>query len=142
MTPKMVYVLPPCRDPHDTHDLLYYVVKQLTSNSGYALAIDITMATRVTVRLHAVHEFDYRRTWQLFSLCLDKDPVMLVQIAGREGDDYYHQFITNVSQYHVMVAYLRSLSAEVLGDDEITSVLDAEMACEDLTSFYGWVLPE
>src|SRR5574338_357838 len=64
---------------------------------------------RVAVRIHKDFDFDGRRFWRVADVCLDGNPFMIVQNAGREGDDSYDRFITDVEAYRKAVEYIFSI---------------------------------
>ncbi len=92
---------------------------------------------RVTIRVYGYRREDVRRFWLLAGVFLDNQPVMIIQNAGREGDDHCRRFITDRSRYMDMWLYLSSLydgprkapppSDEVAVDQDISQ----------LTDFYG-----
>lgn len=84
--------------------------------------------------------FDRRRTWELYTLWKDKKPFMIIQLAGREGDDVVNRYITNKELYIETVEYLESLiekkdDIETIEEDIETIEEDIEMPL--LTNFYG-----
>lgn len=89
---------------------------------------------RVEIRYYKRFNFDGRRFWALASVWFDDAPVMIIQNAGREGDDHAARFITDPEQYTSMVHFIASLRQVKL--DEVKDVVKAT---DDLPleSFYG-----
>lgn len=95
---------------------------------------DFGDSDRVEIRIIKEHWFDNCRLWRLATVWFDRQPVMVIQNAGREGDDWERRFITNDRQYKAMIEHLNSL---FIADD-----LDADCVSEaddlpGLTEFYG-----
>jgi hypothetical protein len=80
-------------------------------------------------------QYDYRRYWELTTVWFDGQPVMIVQNAGREGDDYHERFITDPHAYADMVGYLRTLLPADLNDP--SDVVDPNVERDDLLAFYS-----
>ncbi len=87
---------------------------------------------RVSVRVVHRTTFDHRRYWQLATVWLDESPFMVIQNAGREGDDHYARFITDLDTYGEAVRYLLSLAPVAPAD-----VVDPDEPRDDLDRFYG-----
>jgi hypothetical protein len=61
---------------------------------------------------------------------------MMVQNAGREGDDHAHRFIINVDSYKEIMEYYGKGHDITINDD--TSIIeDLEEYCRNYTEFYG-----
>lgn len=89
---------------------------------------------RVEIRDIKDVDFDGRRIWRLSTVWFDGKPVMIVQNAGREGDDHARRFITNLPLYAEMVGYLASLQKpDIDGKD----VIDPTEKRNDLDDFYN-----
>lgn len=90
---------------------------------------------RVEIKFLKNHNFDYRRIWRLATVWFDDKPVMVIQNAGREGDDHRARFITDAPRFNDMCDYIKALctiKCEVQRD-----VVDATVDIENLTCFYG-----
>ena len=82
---------------------------------------------RVEIRVMQHVNWDFRRYWRLATVWFDSEPVMVIQNAGREGDDHAQRFVTHEATYRAMISYLLSLVdftptslCDVVGvDDEI-----------------------
>jgi len=91
---------------------------------------------RVEIKYHADKMTDPRRCWILASVWFDDKPVMIIQNAGREGDDHAHHYVTLLSLYKEMVTYIKSLIKPTF-DDVTIPVIDQEEDIKALTEFYG-----
>ncbi|QST02148.1 hypothetical protein IMZ31_22105 (plasmid) [Pontibacillus sp. ALD_SL1] len=87
---------------------------------------------KVMIKVYVDYSFDGRRSWKLASVWFDEQPVMVVQNAGREGDDHSARFITSKELFSKMVEYIESLSEEeetcvgdLYNEDEDVEGLDA-----------------
>lgn len=132
MTPAELYLRTPEEESKDLsilkgcyYDHLPEVGKQGCSFEGNE---------RVTVKYYKLFRFDYRRFWCLASVWLDDLPFMIIQNAGREGDDWHARLITDQEKYSKAVLYLRSFVPIELIEFPITP-LDFDIPT--LTSFYG-----
>lgn len=77
---------------------------------------------------------DGRRIWRLATVWFDKTPFMVIQNAGREGDDFSHRYITDAVTYSKAVHYLVSLYE---GQIQPVELVDPELDFPELTEFYG-----
>lgn len=67
---------------------------------------------RVEVKEIISYCFDGRRVWDLSTIWFDGNPVMVIQEAGREGEDHVADYVTDKERYREMIQYLRSLEEE------------------------------
>jgi hypothetical protein len=65
---------------------------------------------RIAIRYYKDFDFDGRRFWRLAAVCFDGLPFMIIQNAGREGDDHHRRFITDLHQYKDAVKYVLSIA--------------------------------
>lgn len=93
---------------------------------------------RVEIRYWKDHMYScYRRIWRLAGVYFDGKPVMIIQNAGREGDDFRARIVTDVDSYRKLIQYLGRLLYEVEGDTPVDDVHDPSVDLGDkLTSFY------
>ena len=96
--------------------------------------------TRIEIRTLHWHTFDGRRTWELKTVWFDNRPVMIIQNAGREGDDHCHRFVTDKALLTELVLYVTSLLPQPESDNDTTFV-DIDEAREDLAYFYSESFP-
>ena len=83
---------------------------------------------RVEIHYYKDYSFDVRRIWTLAAVKFDDKFVMVIQNAGREGDDYVRRFITDIDTYNDMVAYIATL----IPPDENKSQGDVRGVDEDI----------
>lgn len=137
MTAKQIYNLKPTKVTRD--------IEVLTSTSITHIPelefeyIDESLNEKVEIKYYVDYCFDGRRTWTLASVWYINQPVMIIQNAGREGDDCVDRFITNEKLYYKMVEYLKSL---IQRKEEITDLLDENEENPSLTNFYSHRLEE
>lgn len=91
----------------------------------------------VEIKYYKDHSFDGRRVWVLASVWYENEPVMIIQNAGREGDDHRKRFVTNKELYIKMVQYIMNL---LLVDKDIDDICDENDDISGLASFYGYKL--
>jgi hypothetical protein len=94
------------------------------------------LSDRVEIRIIKQFDFDGRRFWRLATVWLDGYPVMIIQNAGREGDDHSARFITDALRFREMCAHIAALMVHhvtALSEDTV----DLNQEIEQLTSFYG-----
>lgn len=96
------------------------------------------MNSKMEMRVYKNHNFDGRRRWVLASIWFEGKPVMIIQNAGREGDDHTARFITDHNSYAKMVAYLLSFKEE----DSSCDVYRENEDIPNLTEFYGYSLED
>jgi hypothetical protein len=90
---------------------------------------------QIEFRIHKNFDFDGRRFWKLVSVWFDGQPVMILQNAGREGDDHVDRYITAPELYREMVSYVQSLlPVEV---KNVNDVVEEDEEIENLADFYG-----
>ena len=97
--------------------------------------------TRITTVVHAFYAVDYRRYWAIWSAWLDGKPYMLMQNAGREGDDYRERYITDNNLYNEALQLLRTC----FHDSAITAnhvVWDINKDVPEIEDFYGTTIQE
>lgn len=91
--------------------------------------------TKIQIKIYKHFDYDFRRFWRLASVWFEGKPVMIIQNAGREGDDHKKRFITDESAYISMVQYIKSL-LPVLFETKIEDVVDPEEEIDKLDKFY------
>lgn len=90
---------------------------------------------RLEIRYYKDHNYDGRRIWRLASVWLDGKPFMIIQNAGREGDDHFARFVTDTERYMEAVVYIKSILPPRFG--EIPDVVKIDAEIPNLTSFYS-----
>ncbi len=141
MTPNELYMRIPENSHYDLEYLIGFYYNHIPEIEEISDANE--KEQRVLIKEYKNFDFDGRRIWRLASVWFDDNnladfghkPVMIIQNAGREGDDRTGRFITDEKLYMEMIIYLRSLVKE---DRPITSdVVDPDVDINNLTSFYG-----
>jgi len=97
----------------------------------------INRSTRVEVKVYKDFDFDGRRFWRLASVWFDRSPVMIVQNAGREGDDYVGRIITDGERYGAMVTHIHSLIQYKQGEEFNGDIRSPDEDFTDVDAFYG-----
>ncbi len=100
-------------------------------NFPYDLASD-----RVEVRILKHFDFDHRRFWRLSTVWFDAKPVMVIQNAGREGDDHARRFISDWPLFLQMCTHLKQLADLKAPEIEQADVIGADEANDKLDFFY------
>ena len=138
MTPAQLYARTPKRVSNEVGRLkgFYYnhVAPELLDHDVLAHE---DPSKRVELRFYEDHDIDYRRNWVLASVWLDGRPFMIVQNAGREGDDHAKRFITDTATYAEAARYLKSLCVPQGTSDGPVDVVGLDDEVRELTTFYG-----
>ena len=99
---------------------------------------------RIDIRVFKHFDFDYRRFWRLAAVYLDNAPVMIIQNAGREGDDHAHRYLLDEARYRELVGIVASMPRKPNDhsvseeDQKRTSIVKIDEDLGDkLTGFYG-----
>lgn len=111
----------------------------LGSDKISAIQEQLTWSQKVQIKYYKKHCFDGRRVWILASVWFDGSPVMIIQNAGREGDDWAERFITDPHQYVQMVKYINSLIPFEV-DERDADVVNPNKEIRNLTAFYNYSL--
>ena len=97
----------------------------------------INRSTQVVIKVLRDFHFDHRRFWRLSTVWFNNAPVMIIQNAGREGDDFKKRYITDPDKFIEMLNHIRGLfryenttSEDVQGD-----VIPVDMDNPDLVQF-------
>ena len=104
--------------------------------------IDYDLNKKIEIKYYVDYCFDGRRTWKLASVWYDDKPVMIIQNAGREGDDHHERFITDKNLYFDIIKYLQSLIISEEIEEELDDLIDEGIEIDNLTNFYGHCLNE
>lgn len=138
-TPRDIYALPVESVECEVSGLIgsyYDHVPEVAHESWQYMSVDLSK-TGIEVRIHCHSNYDFRRFWRLASVWLDGSPVMVIQNAGREGDDSHKRFVTDRDLLFVLASRIRMAIAEVPMKYEVDVVgIDDEVA--DLDTFYGF----
>ena len=139
MKPRDLYEMAPESTTMDIFDLnnghYYDHIPEIGVDDWWN--IDFSKNSRIEIRTIKYHCFDGRRTWELRTVWFDNKPVMVIQNAGREGDDYAKRYVTDRDAYTKMVGYLLSLMRTGNFSD---TVHDMDEDIPDLGTFWGYSL--
>ncbi len=96
----------------------------------------------VTVRIIVEEHEDFRRYWRLAAVWFGETPVMIVQNAGREGDDHQAKYIINKEAYKQLCTYVcEQLVKQIAAPkDNDIQMVDPQEDNVNLTVFYGKAL--
>lgn len=136
MTPLEIYQLD---SQYETNDLgmlegCYY--GHLYEASAYFNADEYHENEDVVIKVIKEFDFDGRRYWRLATVWFQGTPIMIIQNAGREGDDWSKRFVTcSPSVFNDLVSYVNSLAKAE--DVEAIPIYDLDWDSKELTSFYG-----
>lgn len=137
MKPSELYALEPKETWTDISVLVGCYYNHVPELGDFWQYLRLENNKRVLLKVygHIVH--DTRRFWLLAGVFFDEKPVMIIQNAGREGDDHHRRFVTHPETYFEMVKYLATIADptpnEFLGGDIVT--LDQDIP--KLEEFYG-----
>lgn len=96
---------------------------------------------RVELRILKDFDFDGRRFWRLASVWFDGEPVMLIQNAGREGDDHARRFVSSSDGFAKLIMHLRQEAARLKPEHDDVVVVDIDLddaqSSHKLAEFYG-----
>jgi len=111
MKPKELYKRTPekiDKDINVLHGCYYNFIPEV---QGFDFCQDIPDGANELVEIHYYKDFDFdgRRFWRLAAVKYNGEFVMIIQNAGREGDDWTERFITNFEFYVGMVGYIQTL---------------------------------
>ena len=127
MTPKEIFELDPIRSA-DT----YFLEGHFSDALGVWDHDWLESLRRITVDIVADYVCEYHRSWTLSCVRLDGEPVMILQAAGRGGDDYREEYVVDGAKHKELEDLLRESvdkpGPHVVGMNEDYSYF---------TSFYG-----
>lgn len=99
--------------PAEKHGPLSYLVSTehtfIPEIGGWSPDIEKATSERVRIDILKEVNIDARRIWRLSTVWFDGEPVMILQNAGREGDDHYSRLVTDAGRYQKMISHLRQL---------------------------------
>lgn len=135
MTPNTLYSYPSQSEDHDFNILkgCYYDFVPEIIDNWYNNMI-IPEDCKITIKHIKEHHFDHKRFWRLSTVWFNNVPIMVIQNAGRIGDDHAKRFITDEISYLEMVMYIKTLIP--IEKMQITDVYNINDDL-NLTEFYG-----
>jgi hypothetical protein len=153
VTPEELYKISLNSDIEPIYDLSYLApegsyfnhIRELDPELIRSTGDELTHTTRnhyVKIYLLKNFNFDGRRFWRLGTVFFMDNPVMIIQNAGREGDDHRQVYITNFGTYRDMVEYIYRISRPKRPEfyeqnDEYRSIVKSDENIADLIEFYG-----
>ena len=96
---------------------------------------------KIIIKVYKECYYDERRFWRLSLVEYKRAPVMIIQNAGREGDDHYKRFIINLPLYKEMIIYLYTIvdfdQYFDIDKEESFKQVDTKKPFAELTEFRG-----
>lgn len=137
MTPNQLYQRIPEKSNHDLDALKGFYFDHVPEVNGTLRPTDPT--GKVEIRYYKDFNFDHRRFWRLASVWFGPHPVMVIQNAGREGDDWSGRYITDKEKYLWLIEHLNTL---LICEDfaSATKIVEADNDIPTLTDFYNYKL--
>lgn len=138
MKPSKLYAREPEEISYELYGLIEHHIQEIDS---YDFDYDDNKKTKhIEIRYYKNFDFDGRRSWTLAGVFFNdvnnaaakQEPIMIIQNAGREGDDHTDRFITNRDGYLRMIKYLLSCANAPEPD-----VISPDEDIRGLESFYG-----
>ena len=136
MTPRQIYEMPAERADKELSCLVgcyYNHIPEVGDHWGdwlWGFKQD-----RVEIKYIKDFYYDGRRIWRLATVWFDGNPIMIIQNAGREGDDHRAKFVTDLDGYIKMVGYIASLLPNEYRESVKTVSIEDDLP--ELTEFYG-----
>ena len=104
-------------------------------NHALAPVVEGPMKGRFELRYYRRHCYDGRRIWHLYSLWIDKHPVMILQNAGREGDDHFRRIVTDPARLTAAISTIRTFLG--VADVPLEELADPASDVPGLDTFYN-----
>ena len=98
------------------------------------------VAEHIMYKFVIYHNIDGRRIWALGYATFDDIPFMIIQNAGREGDDHVQEYIFNEEVYEQAVELLLDIQRDIPRGVRKPYIYNIEEHNENLNSFYGLIL--
>ena len=96
---------------------------------------DMEESQVMEIRLLKDWDFDTRRIWRLATVWMHDKPVMVIQNAGREGDDHAKRFITDINLFKELCVHVREFYT--LEPRSYKDIYNPNDEVEGLTEFYN-----
>jgi len=145
MTPAQIYAMPPVtrhRDRFSVEDLwgCYYNHVPEIEDQFVLDKAKLGAIKEITTVVHAYYSVDHRRYWAIWSAWYEGKPYMLMQNAGREGDDYRQRYVTDAELYNKALSILRSCYRD--DSAEKFPLWDINKDVPEIEDFYGITIQE
>ncbi len=136
MNATEIYKLEPIRVSTDLDDLVGFCTRSFLYELQGIEIPEKHVNKAIVIKTLAYKDFDGRRIWELRTIWFSGFPIMIIQNAGREGEDHTKRYITDVDIYHNMLEYLQHIAPPRV-DPENDDIIDPEEDIEGLTDFYS-----
>ncbi|GAA4450437.1 hypothetical protein GCM10023189_11080 [Nibrella saemangeumensis] len=140
MTPLDLYNRIPEREDNDLSVLVGCYYNHLPEATTFSEQNPILRAVKekVLIRYYKDHFFDNHYRWRLASVWFDAKPVMIIQNAGLEGEEFKRRIITNAQLYLNLVQHLNGKLTDVfINTGELIEPTEEIWGLDD---FYGSML--
>lgn len=119
MTPNQLYQCTPLRTTNNLEHLAYSCYNHL-KELGQPFVDHCWNLSCPSIEIRFLEEsrIDHRRIWQLATVWFQKRPVMIIQNAGREGDDHVRRFITDKEHFIKLCQHVSRMLPVDEPDDE------------------------
>lgn len=138
LTPNDIYALPAETIERSPGMLVgcYYNHLRGSGIEQYSHSWTDEESNRLEIRTLKYFDFDGRRFWRLATVWLDGKPIMIIQNAGREGDDHERRFITDPEGFRALVKHLREFLK--INEEPLDDVVEPNAVLgRELISFYS-----
>lgn len=141
MTPAALYERIPESSDHAVGILIGCYYNHVPELEGDTLPYE-DPNKRVLIKYYRNFDFDGRRYWRLASVWYESKnchwlPFMVIQNAGREGDDHRKRFVTDAAVYADAARYLKTIVMFPERYDSEKDLVDPTVDVPKLTEFYG-----
>lgn len=117
----------------DWNDLFGCYYSHIPEVERHSINYELADKCNISVGYFKYKDFDDRRIWALGKVMLDNVPFMIIQNAGREGDDWSERYIFNEEVYNKAVSVLRSCYEK----EENYDLASVDDELKGLVEFYG-----
>jgi len=136
MTARQLYATPAKQTTHELEILAGHLYNHLPE-AGDPASWAFLISTEVEIRTLGYRNFDGSRIWHLATVWFQGKPVMVIQNAGRDGDDHVRRYVTDTRGLRMLAGHVKALAfLEVLENDDMRVIEEDEEASE-LSHFYG-----
>lgn len=132
MTPNEIYKLPATSTTHELYELSGCYYNHLPEAGEPAFEWSGCETDRVEIRTVKYINYDGRRYWKIATVWFDGCPVMIIQNAGREGDDHAKRFVTDSARLIDMAKHIKSLV-----ETKTLETINPDADLPELTTFYA-----
>lgn len=138
ITLKDIYVFPVIKQAQLTEhsfDISWFPeLSDLENTLTYSTLSTIVAEQKLQVNQIFYACEDGERTVEMYSVYYHGNPIMIVQQAGRGGEDFFRRFVTDATGYREMMDYLRHAFNKTTSD---CFSPDSPFYIDDLLTIYG-----